>query len=215
MKRAILVVLLLFSLPVLDADARHHKPAQANAQFDYYLLALSWAPEYCATHQNDNSSECRSGNKTGFVLHGLWPQSNTRQPPLNCGSASPVASDIVRRMRQYFPSNGLIQHEWATHGTCSGLSAADYFAKVEQAFKSVQLPDQFPNQGKDEMMAVGDIESQFAATNHASAGAFRISCHNKELVGVEVCLTKDLHLQACSKSARECPVTPIMVRATK
>jgi len=112
MKRSILVLLMLVSLPVLDAAAKHHKPVQTNAQFDYFLLSLSWAPEYCATHQNDNSSECRrSGNNTGFVLHGLWPQSDTGNPPMNCGAASPVGSDIVRRMRQYFPSTGLIQHE--------------------------------------------------------------------------------------------------------
>lgn len=215
MKRSILVLLILFSLPVFHAAAKHHKPAQTNAQFDYFLLSLSWAPEYCATHQSDNSSECQSGNSTGFVLHGLWPQSNTGEPPMNRATASPVATDIVRRMRQYFPSTGLIQHEWTTHGTCSGLSASNYFAKVEQAFKAVQLPDQFRNQSKDQMMAVGDIEAQFAATNHAPAGAFRVSCHNKELVGVEACLTKDLQFQACSKTARECPVTPVLVRATR
>jgi ribonuclease T2 len=210
-----LTIVVLF-LGVSDAGAKkRHKGGQSHANFDYYLLSLSWAPEYCAGHPNDNSAECKTGNKTGFVLHGLWPQSNAGQPPMNCGPVRPVAADIVRRMRQYFPSASLIQHEWAKHGTCSGLSAADYFAKVEQAFKAVQPPAQFRDLTQDQSLAVGDLEANFASANHAPAEAFRTSCHSKELVSVDVCMTKDLQFQACSKSVRECPVTPVLVRAPK
>ena len=44
-----------------------------------------------------------------------------------------VAQDIVRATVGYIPTESLIQHEWASHGTCSGLSAADYFASVRRA----------------------------------------------------------------------------------
>jgi ribonuclease T2 len=216
MNRALAVSLVLVVwFGISDGVAKKHRKKPSGSQFDFYLLSLSWAPEYCAGHPNDHSAECKAGNKTGFVLHGLWPQANSGQPPLNCGPTRPVAADIVRRMRQYFPNAGLILHEWATHGTCSGLSAADYFAKVEQAFKAVQLPDQFRNLSNDKSEAVGDIEANFAVANHAPPGAFRTSCHNKELVGVEVCLTKDLQHQACSRSVRECPVATVHVRVPK
>ena len=64
---------------------RHRKAAatQTQGSFDYYLLSLSWAPNYCAEHPGDNSSECRAGNHKGFVLHGLWPQSNEGPPPMS------------------------------------------------------------------------------------------------------------------------------------
>ena len=51
-----------------------HTPAADNTpgSFDYYLLTLSWAPEFCATHEgNAPSSECGPAWHLGFVVHGL------------------------------------------------------------------------------------------------------------------------------------------------
>ena len=195
------------------AFPRHRKPAatQNQGSFDHYLLSLSWAPNYCAEHPSDNSSECRKGNHKGFVLHGLWPQSNQGQPPMSCQPASPVAGDIVRHMLEYYPSRGLIQHEWEKHGTCSGLSAQDYFAKVEQAFKSVNPPGQLKNLSIDKVFAPKDIERAFAQSNNADADAFRISCHAQVLVGVEVCMSKDLKIQSCANALRECPANWVLM----
>lgn len=134
---------------------------------------------------------------------------------MSCQPASPVAADIVRRMQAYFPSRGLIQHEWEKHGTCSGLSASEYFARVEQAFKGVRPPDAFNKLGGEEQLAVRNIEQDFATANHAPAAAFRISCHAQELVSLDVCLTKDLQYRSCGKSVRECPTTPVLVRPPK
>src|SRR5262249_27443063 len=57
---------------------RHKAESEGGAgSFDYYLLALSWAPNYCASHPGDHSSECQIGNHKAFVLHGLWPQAES------------------------------------------------------------------------------------------------------------------------------------------
>ena len=114
-------------------------------------------------------------------------------------------------MLAYFPSASLIQHEWAKHGTCSGLSSGDYFANVEQAFKSAQVPDAFKNLHQQSTLARHEIEANFASANHAPVGAFRVSCHNSELVGLEACISKSLQFQACSQSVRECPASQVKV----
>src|SRR5438045_5100711 len=164
-----ILALLLLVIGSASARKRHHQPAQnSSSKFDSYLLSLSWAPNYCANHLNDNSTECRQGQHTGFVLHGLWPQSHNSPPPENCGSARPVAQSIVREMLAYFPSAGLIQHEWATHGTCSGLPAGDYFAKAAQAFRSVRVPDQYKSPDQQRSFRRREIEQSFADVNHAS-----------------------------------------------
>src|SRR5689334_4271296 len=206
----ILAVVLISSF---SAARKHQRPSTENssATFDYYLLSLSWAPAHCAEHPNDNSAECRPGEHKGFVLHGLWPQSQSGPPPENCGSARPVSQQIVRHMLAYFPSAGLIQHEWATHGTCSGLSADDYFAKSEQAFHAVHVPDLYKNVQQQSTVSRHDIEANFASTNHAPEGAFRSSCHNGELIGVEACMSKSLQFQACSNGLRECPANQVKV----
>ena len=78
--------------------AKHHRHSNDSAQsgqFDYYLLSLSWAPNYCANHPGDHSNECKIGSHTTFVLHGLWPQANSDPPPMSCSNASPVAAATV------------------------------------------------------------------------------------------------------------------------
>lgn len=206
---AALLCVALAGAPAAFAKHRHHDPGSGNGSFDYYVLALSWAPTYCSEHPSDHSSECRTGGRQGFVLHGLWPQAESGPPPMACAPASPVAEPVVDSMLQYYPSRGLIRHEWEEHGTCSGLSAEDYFHRVEQAFKSVQVPDQLRNVSRELDLTVGDLERIFAESNHAPPQAVRISCHNGELVNLELCLSKDLQAQSCSASVRECPANAV------
>ena len=212
MRRLVPVAVFCISILLTPwANAKKKHPKQPT-HFDYYLLSLSWAPNFCASHPGDRSTECTSGNHTAFVLHGLWPQSNSGAPPMACAPASPVAKNIVDHMLELMPTRALVQHEWEKHGTCSGLTAADYFARVEQAFKRIKVPAQYPRITQDQKFGVSDVESTFAGENHAPDGAFRISCHGGDLVGLEVCLSKDLEFQACTKTVRECPESQVLLR---
>jgi ribonuclease T2 len=214
MKRAMLpaVAVCCLSGAVCLAALKQRHTGKSDGRFDYYILSLSWAPNYCAGHPKDHSIECRAGRQANFVLHGLWPEANRGSMPTNCSPASPVASSTARHMLQYYPSRGLIQHEWSTHGTCSGLSAGDYFSKVEQAFNAVRVPDQYRNLDHSQSFSVQDVEQNFASANGAPAGAFRISCRSGELVNVQVCMNKDLQYQACAASARECSSPQVLMR---
>ena len=91
---------------------------------------------------------------------------------LSCAPARPVASDIVQHMMEYFPDKGLIQHEWAKHGTCSGLTSAQYFGKVEQAFKAVQVPDRYKKLNHSQQISVHDVEQEFAQANNSPPKPF-------------------------------------------
>ena len=210
------LLLIIFTLTVLAAPPRRHKQSQQSAgQFDYYVLSLSWAPSFCASHSGDGSAECKVGNHTTFVLHGLWPQAQSGLPPMDCAPARPVAKSTVDSMLRFYPNRGLVQHEWEKHGTCSNLSSTEYFNRVEQAFTAVKVPTQFSSLNHDQQFDVKQIEQSFAAANNAPASSFRISCHAGEMVGVEACLSKDLKYQACSASARECPASNVLMRAPR
>ncbi len=65
--------------------SRRGRPEEqaAPGQFDFYLLNLSWSPEFCATH--GDSPEC--GRNLGFVVHGLWPQDTNGDYPQHCSDA--------------------------------------------------------------------------------------------------------------------------------
>jgi ribonuclease T2 len=112
-------------------------------------------------------------------------------------------------MLNYMPSRGLIQHEWQEHGTCSGLSAQDFFAKAEQAYRNVHVPEQYQKVDHEQQLNVSDLEKSFADANHAPPEAFRVSCHAGALVSLEVCVDKDLQYQSCTQSVRECPANQV------
>jgi ribonuclease T2 len=217
MKRTVSTLLLIVStLAALALPPRRHKSNHKVPEFDYYVLSLSWAPSFCASHPADRSSECSIGSHTAFVLHGLWPQSpQNGPPPMECAPARPVSKSTVDSMMRFYPSRGLVQHEWEKHGTCSNLSSADYFHQVEQAFTSVKVPPQFSALDRDQQFDVKQIEESFASANNAPKDSFRISCHAGEMVGVDICRAKDLKYQVCSASVRECPTDRVLLRAPR
>ena len=109
-------------------------------------------------------------------------------------------------MQNYIPVPSLIQHEWAAHGTCTGLSAADYFAALRKARDSVALPAGLSQPARKLQLSPAEVESKLAAANPSfPAAAFRTSCYkDAELQEIRVCLNKDLSPRACGWSAGEC-----------
>ena len=206
-------LLLCLILPGI-ADAQRRKRASTSPQFSYYLLVLSYAPDFCDQPQgNKNPQECGSGRRIGFVVHGLWPQGDTSRGPENCGPARPVSQAIIQPTLKYIPTESLIQHEWATHGTCSGLDAAAYFAALRKARDSVTLPVELNQPSQKLEFSPAQIESKITAVNPSfPKAAFRTSCYRDgELQEVRVCLNKDLSPRACGLSAGECSAPAVMV----
>ena len=198
--RVLASICLLLSVASGGWARSHHRRHGGNtnsgsqADFSYYLLSLSWAPDFCALPTgNKDPRECGKGRKTGFVVHGLWPQGENSRGPERCATASPVGQDIVRVMLNYMPTEGLIQHEWTNHGTCSGLDAANYFAAIRKARDSVKIPGDFSAPSQDMHVSPGQIGARFAGANpNFPKGAFRVSCQNGALEEVRICFNKDL-----------------------
>ena len=210
--RRILPGIVICMLAATAADARSHKKArQSDAPtFSYYLLSLSYAPDFCAQPTgNKDPRECGSGRHIGFVVHGLWPQAEGSRGPENCGSASPVAEDIVRATLPYIPTESLIQHEWATHGTCTGMSAANYFTFVRRARDMVKIPSDLAAPSTPLRMGSNEVEAKFAAANpNFPRGAFRVSCYRgSELQEVRIALNKDLSPRVYGSGGGSCGAT--------
>jgi ribonuclease T2 len=174
-------------------------------QFDFYLLNLSWSPEFCATHSD--SPEC--GHGLGFVVHGMWPQDTNGDFPEDCSNApgptNPQADiDII-------PTVSLVEHEWQTHGTCSGLGADDYFAQIHKAFAAVKIPQNIGTGNDASGVPPADLLARFASANPSyPAGSFALSCGNNRLTAVEICLTKNLQPEAC-QGVRSCRANVVKV----
>jgi ribonuclease T2 len=192
---------------LVRVSSRHAKPAASSqpGQFDFYLLTLSWSPEYCYSHSS--SSECDS--HPGFVVHGLWPQNSNGTYPQNCSSAPGPANP--QQYLNLIPTVSLIQHEWTTHGTCSGLSANDYFKAIGTAFHAVKIPSGFVNVKQQTSLSPSAIIGQFAAANPSwPQGSIALSCGKNYLTAVEVCLSKTLQPEAC-QNVHTCGATVVKI----
>jgi ribonuclease T2 len=165
-------------------QARAQQPGQPG-QFDFYLLTLSWSPEYC--HGQPNAPEC--GAHHGFMVHGLWPQFNNGTWPANCQTNQPGPTD-TSPVANIMPQE-IIPHEWEKHGTCSGLSGNDYFALIRKVFDSIKIPDRFVSPAQSFTLGPAGLKAAFQQNNPTLAPQdMSMELSGKYLSAVEICLTK-------------------------
>lgn len=179
--------------------------AQSRAgDFDFYVLALSWSPSFCALEGRDKGREQCEGPAKGFVLHGLWPQYE-RGFPSNCDHPFRNAPNaLIQQIRGLYPEDGLARHQWRKHGTCAGVTPAAYFADVRRAVARVQVPKSFDQADEGGRVRPRDIERRFIEANRGlRPGMIATTCARGMLQEVRVCLSKDLRdFQPCPEVAR-------------
>ena len=160
-------------------------------QFKYYTLSLSWSPEFCRSHPGNKELQCKQNRE--FIVHGLWPECGSGNPQ-NCKSGS--ADDIDKeKIHAFMPSDFLIQHEWDTHGACSGLARSAYFDLTGTLFGKLNLPRLSGAPKADK------IEELFMAINPGlDADEIYLSCtengpkkSGNTLDEVRICVDKDTH----------------------
>jgi ribonuclease T2 len=203
--------LLVLLIAVAASASKHHHSNNASqgqpGVFDYYLLTLSWSPEFCHSPAHADKPECQSGHH-GFVVHGLWPQYVNGYPE-NCSTAPGLANRA--EVADIMPDTWLVDHEWKTHGTCSGLDAESYFKLLRQAFTSVKVPGKLAAPQQSFSLPPQDIKSAFVQSNpNLSAEDMTVSCGNNYLTAVSICMTKDLKPTAC-QNLRDCRANVVRV----
>lgn len=209
------------------AAAAEARPKRRNlrrrsdaGKFDFYVMSLSWSPGFCATPAGErDETQCGPQRHFAFVLHGLWPQFEERGWPENC-SNEPVERNVVDGMLAIMPSPRLVRHEWSKHGTCSGLSAREYFEESTEAFQSVKIPEAYRAPLKQIMVNPAKVQRDFAAANPSFAkGGFVVTCTNngRFLQEVRACLTKELEGRACTKEVQRsaCRSSEVIMRPVR
>nr|WP_226982417.1 ribonuclease [[Haemophilus] ducreyi] len=136
-----------------DSKMRDDKIGQnKTAPVDYYMLALSWSPAFCATQKaryltdlpDHIDYQCDDQN-LGWVIHGLWPQNKKAHSisdhPRYCqGDLPPIDPAILEQYLPEAPGASLLQGEWEKHGACAFQDPTSYFQKQKELFYSLKLP---------------------------------------------------------------------------
>lgn len=193
----------LLGLTSLSAFAQTgERRGGAPGDFDFYVLALSWSPGFCAAGGGDDKGrdQCRAGAELGFVVHGLWPQGE-RGFPTDCAPANRTPSRLALDAASgVYPDEGLARYQWRKHGTCSGRSPTDYFADVRAARERVVIPPAFAAPREGQTWTAPDLERAFVAANPGlRADMMSVACRGEVLQEVRICFTKDL------RGFRSCP----------
>jgi ribonuclease T2 len=108
----------------------------------YYLLSLSWSPEWCRTNGRGSTSQrlqC-GGPPRGFILHGLWPNGAAPPYPRYCNPVGPIDARLVKEMFCRTPSPELLQHEWQAHGSCGWTDPGAYFGQAARLYDRIVMP---------------------------------------------------------------------------
>ncbi len=187
---------------LLSASIAAHArgPRDQAGQFDYYVLALSWSPSYCATNHDPN--QCAAGRRLGFVLHGLWPQYEAGYPD-NCAGPQ-LPRDAVSTYAPLFPSPKLVGHEWRRHGTCSGLDPQSYFALSDKFRNQLRIPAALRQPEAPVRLSPRQFVQAFQNANPGMAdGSVLPFCASggRFLRELHACFAKDGRSRACSESS--------------
>jgi ribonuclease T2 len=170
---------------VVDPD-----PIKPSSQ--EYVLAISWQPAFCQTHQTKPECESQTEDRFDadhFTLHGLWPQ--PRDNIYCCVSEQIkkldepetwlelpkllICESTMNTLRKVMPGvqSGLQRHEWYKHGSCYDDPAEVYYlesmALLEQVNKSVVREFFVANIGKS--VTCKDIRDKFDEAFGSGAGA--------------------------------------------
>jgi ribonuclease T2 len=189
--------------------------------FDYYVLALSWSPTYCAGQdrggggyrgrgyddrqgygKRGSGEQCSGTRPYAFILHGLWPQYNRTGWPEFCriGSRPWVPGETIDQMMDIMPSRRLVIREYKKHGVCSGLDPQTYFDTARRAYRGIHIPGQFQSPAEPLKLKPGDTRKAFLEANpQLSPESVQVVCSRDLLREVRICLTKDLAPRPCSR----------------
>ena len=103
-----------------------------------------------------------------------------------------------------YPNDRLAAYEYRKHGTCTGLSAHDYFATVRTVRARLNIPPEFKAPHQPLRLAPEEVERAFIAANaNLRPDNMAVTCSNGELMDVRFCIARDLSSYAvCRKVAR-------------
>ena len=196
----LLALLVLGTAPALAEGER-------AGDFDYYVLALSWSPTWCALEGEARvSPQCDPARDLGWVLHGLWPQYEVGWPS-DCRT---IHRDPTRRetaaMADIMGTGGLAWHQWKKHGRCAGLPPEDYFAKARRAYEAVTRPEVLRRLDRPVRLPASVVEDAFLEANPGwEPDMVTITCREGRIQEARVCLTRTLEPRPCGADVvRDC-----------
>jgi len=184
-----------------------HADGEPAGEFDYYVLSLSWSPDWCAGQGDGRQApQCDAGRGFGWVLHGLWPQYDNGWPSYCRTTQRDPPRSLTDGMADIMGDSGLAWYQWKKHGRCAGLSAQAYFATARHAYQAVNRPPVFRKLTKSIRLPASVVEQAFLQANPGlRPDMVTITCKSGRIQEARLCLTRDLTPRDCGADVvRDC-----------
>ncbi|MBW4709363.1 ribonuclease T2 [Roseobacter sp. YSTF-M11] len=198
-----LLAWMFFAIPVAAQE-------DVAGNFDYYVLSLSWSPNWCAIEGDARQSpQCDAGRNHGWILHGLWPQYDRGYPSYCNSSHRNPSRRMTSEMSDIMGTSGLAWHQWKKHGRCTGLDAPDYYALSREAYGRITRPQVFRKLEETVRLPAAVVEEAFLQENPAlSADMITITCKNGHVQEARICLDRGLAPRRCAPDVlHDCTAT--------
>lgn len=202
--RILLIGLLVFLFGAVNPAAAKNELA---GEYDYFVLSLSWSPNWCAIEGDaKRSPQCVENSGNGWIMHGLWPQFHRGYPSYCRTSERPPSRSMTNAMADIMGTSGLAWHQWEKHGVCTGLSATDYYALSRQAYELVERPNVFRKLNRSVKLPASVVEQAFLKANpKMEADGITITCRDGRIQEARICLSRDLQPVPCGQDVvRDC-----------
>lgn len=198
-------VLFTIALIFLFSPTVFAKPyCNVTTQKKLYRLELTVPAAFCrSAEQNDPS--CQSFPKESVIqLHGLWPNYMSGFPEGTCEQGeceiqneedgkyckypeppNLYASELWKNYQGYMAGTEkcLERHEWVKHGTCSPMSAVEYFNWSLKTTKHIVTSLGIE---PDMTMTRAEFESRIKRKLPELNGAIRLTCKQEMVTGMYV-----------------------------
>ena len=194
MRAVIICLLVLLTGPALAKGEK-------SGAFDYYVMALSWSPNWCALEGDArNSPQCDPAKDFGWTLHGLWPQFHRGWPSF-CPTVEPQPNrSLTNTMAGIMGTSGLAWYQWKKHGVCSGLSAPAYYDLSRKAYGSIIRPAIFRKLSDPVKLPASVVEDAFLKANPSlTRDMITITCKAGRIQEARICLSKSLAPVPCGR----------------
>lgn len=203
--RVLVLLLMCLASPAL---ARGEK----TGDFDYYVLSLSWSPNWCALEGDARGAE-QCDRDLGWSLHGLWPQYERGWPSYCPTTERNPSRRMTGEMANIMGSSGLAWHQWNKHGTCAGISAEEYYSQSRFAYEEVVRPAVLRRLERTFQISAKVIEDAFLQSNpDLRPDMITITCKSGHIQEARICLTKGLVPRACGADViRDCTATDALL----
>ena len=195
MQRILMLLVLMTTATPIWADG------EKAGEFDYYVMALSWSPNWCSLEGDARGSEqCEDGTGHGWILHGLWPQYHQGWPSYCPTAKAPPSRRMTAEMADIMGTSGLAWHQWKKHGTCAGLEAVDYYALSREAYGKINRPEVLRKLKDQVSLPATLIEEAFLQENpEFEPDGITITCKSGHIQEVRICLSKTLSPVPCGR----------------